>query len=43
VQSADEIRERVRRSTTLEEYAPMDRGYWDDRCTAFLRLREVGT
>ncbi|MHB0938099.1 MAG: rhamnulokinase [Armatimonadota bacterium] len=41
VKSTAEIRQIVRESTTLDEYAPEDAGYWDDRYETFLRLQGV--
>lgn len=41
VKSNEEIREIVRQSTTMDEYAPEDAGYWDDRYETFLRLQGV--
>jgi len=41
VKSTEEIRRIVRESTTMDEYAPEDAGYWDDRYDAFLRLQGV--
>jgi len=41
VKSNEEIREIVRQSTTMDEYAPEEAGYWDDRYETFLRLQGV--
>jgi rhamnulokinase len=39
--SPEEIRERVRQSTTLDHYTPTEQSYWEDRYASFLRLQEV--